>query len=107
MFLFSLIHGSILTPESNGIEIKLGDSLAFMETWIHSSDTILGHYSNDWVREPLSRGSVQGTSMRYCRIMKSLVAPIVGSVLHQSSTCHELLMLDSPTVHVPLLLHKS
>ncbi|PON54991.1 hypothetical protein PanWU01x14_190990 [Parasponia andersonii] len=29
----------------------------------------------------------------------------VGAVSHQSSTCLELLMLDSPTVHVSLLSH--
>ncbi|PON66241.1 hypothetical protein PanWU01x14_111070 [Parasponia andersonii] len=33
--------------------------------------------------------------------------PTVGAVSHQSSMCLELLMLDSPTVHVPLLVHKS
>ncbi|PON41097.1 hypothetical protein PanWU01x14_292490 [Parasponia andersonii] len=32
---------------------------------------------------------------------------LLERILHQSSTCHELLMLDSPTVHVPLLLRKS
>ncbi|PON33972.1 hypothetical protein PanWU01x14_348360, partial [Parasponia andersonii] len=31
----------------------------------------------------------------------------VGAVSHQSSACLELLTLDSPTVHVPLLSHKS